>query len=246
MPSEHHIFNPADQSVDKSPRRPNTGAVKTSGASPGSGSAETTAVKTSEESPLPKKGREKLASLLADLLGFPGSDRQPETKTHRLNLYESMSPAVENGLNLASLQESQQDKRAVIYENCLKCQREHCHPPPRATPAKIYPNVATLQTFPNGLHVNKSKEHERAANEEPIHQAHSDASQREDGQCQYEEMNDRTVICEGKRLPRPSPLQLMAKLQSHTLASFFLLPLLSWIFVSVLFPLGSSVITHLF
>ncbi|XP_039461283.1 protein Dok-7 isoform X4 [Oreochromis aureus] len=202
---------PADQSGDKSPCRPSTSEctvaeMKIQETSPGSEivhSAGMPTVKMSEESRLPKKGREKLACLLADLLGFPGTDSQPEAKTHRLNLYESMSPAFGNELNLAPavpLQDSQQDKRAVIYENCLKCQGEHCQPPPRAVPAQKWcnRNISPLKSFPTWLHLKKSQEH--PANEELLYQALNDSSQRADGQCQYEEINGSTVTSEDKRL----------------------------------------------
>ncbi|XP_039997373.1 uncharacterized protein LOC120797618 isoform X2 [Xiphias gladius] len=202
-----------DQSVDKSTSRPSTAiecsvAVKRilekSCASPGSESIH----RMNEDSPLPKKGREKLASLLADLLGFPSADRQPEAKTNGVNLYESMSPAFGNELKSAPtgtrvpLQDSQQDGRAVIYENCLKCQRERCHPPPRVVPAEMYHNrnISASQNFASGLHLDKSQEHEVAVNEELLYQAHSDGSQSEDGQCQYEAMNGRSVTSEDKRL----------------------------------------------
>ncbi|CAI5668810.1 unnamed protein product [Oreochromis niloticus] len=202
---------PADQSGDKSPCRPSTSEctvaeMKIQETSPGSEivhSAGMPTVKMSEESRLPKKGREKLTCLLADLLGFPGTDSQPEAKTHRLNLYESMSPAFGNELNLAPavpLQDSQQDKRAVIYENCLKCQGEHCQPPPRAVPAQKWRNrnISPLKSFPTWLHLKKSQEH--PANEELLYQALNDSSQRADGQCQYEEINGSTVTSEDKRL----------------------------------------------
>lgn len=212
---ERHIFNPADKSVDKSPCRPNTATdydiaakkiLEKACVSPGSGSVHSSEKpRRSEDSTLPKKGREKLASLLADLLGFPNGDRQPEPKTNTLNLYESMSPRFGNELKsngtCVSSQDSQQDKRAAIYENCFRCQGEHCHPPPRVAPAVMYRNrnISTLQTFPTGLRPRKSQEHEVAANEEPLHQARSDGSLSVDGQCQYEEMNGRTVTSEGKR-----------------------------------------------
>ncbi|XP_073330602.1 protein Dok-7-like isoform X2 [Pagrus major] len=197
-----------DQSVDKSPRTPSASeyyiAVKEilekSCASPGS-------VRTSEDSPLPKKGREKLASLLADLLGFPSADRQPEAKANRLNLYESMRPRFGNELKSAPTcvpptQDSQQDRRAVIYENCFKCQGERCHPLPRITPPEMYRNrnISTLRTFPTALPLERSREHEVAANEELLHQARSDGSQHVDGHCQHEEMNCRTATSEDKRL----------------------------------------------
>nr|XP_033507505.1 protein Dok-7-like isoform X1 [Epinephelus lanceolatus] len=211
---------PADQSVDKSPCRPSAASehniavkkiLEKPCASPGSGSIhslEKPTVRTSEDSALPKKGREKLASLLADLLGFPSVDRQPEAKTNRLNLYESMSPSFGNELKstltgtCAPPQDSQQDKRAVIYENCFKCQGENCHPPPRVVPAETYRNrnVSTLQTFPTGLHLKESQEQEVATNEELLCEAASDGSQSVAGQCQYEEMNGQTVTSEDKRL----------------------------------------------
>ncbi|XP_049923255.1 protein Dok-7-like isoform X2 [Epinephelus moara] len=209
-----------DQSVDKSPCRPSAASehniavkkiLEKPCASPGSGSIhslEKPTVRTSEDSALPKKGREKLASLLADLLGFPSVDRQPEAKTNRLNLYESMSPSFGNELKstltgtCAPPQDSQQDKRAVIYENCFKCQGENCHPPPRVVPAETYRNrnVSTLQTFPTGPHLKESQEQEVAANEELLCEAASDGSQSVAGQCQYGEMNGRTVTSEDKRL----------------------------------------------
>ncbi|XP_042368329.1 protein Dok-7-like isoform X2 [Plectropomus leopardus] len=208
-----------DQSVDKSPCR--RGAAREHNiavkkilerpcASPGSGSSyssEKPTVRTSEDLPLPKTGREKLASLLADLLGFPSADRQPEAKTNRLNLYESMSPRFGNELKSAPTgtcapsQDSQQDKRAVIYENCLKCQGENCHPPPRVIPAEMYRNrnISSLQAFPTGPHLKGSQEQEVAADEELLYEAEA-GSQSEAGRCRYEEMNGRTVTSEDKRL----------------------------------------------
>ncbi|XP_051285445.1 protein Dok-7 isoform X2 [Dicentrarchus labrax] len=211
---------PADQSVDKSPCSLSTAneyniAVKKilekSCAFPGSGSILSEVkpiVRTSEDLPLPRKGREKLASLLADLLGFPNTDRQPEAKTNRLNLYESMSPRFGNELKSAPAgtcvppQDPQQDRSAVIYENCLKCQGEHCHPPPRAAPAAMYlsSNISTFQPFPIGLRLKNSQEHEVAANKGLLYQADSDGSRSVAGQYRYEEMNGRTVTSEDKRL----------------------------------------------
>lgn len=224
LPPEHHIFNPADKSGIKSPCRPSTsehtGAeMKIQETSPGSEiihSAGMPTVKMSEESRLPKKGREKLACLLADLLSFPGTDSQPEAKTHRLNLYESMSPAFGNELNLAPavpLQDSQQGKRAVIYENCLKCQGEHCQPPPRAVPAQKWRNrnISPLKSFPTWLHLKKGQEH--PANEELLYQALNDSSQSVDGQCWYEEINGSTVTSEGKRPPSTVSSSTDRKLQ---------------------------------
>lgn len=258
LPPEHHIFNPADQSVDKSPCTPSTASeysvaiektLEKTCASPGSGSihrAEKPTAGTSEDSPLPKKGREKLASLLADLLGFPSADRQPEAKTNRQNLYESMSPRFANELRSAptgTCVPSQRDKRAVIYENCLKCQGERCRPPPRVTPPEMYrnKNISTLETFPTGLLLNRSQEHEAAANEDLLRQAHSDGSQSVDGECQYEETNGRKVTSEGKRPLLRFPLQLLTKLLRFLWSPF---PLRSFevglLFVSaLLFSLSS-------
>lgn len=238
MPPEHLIFDPADQSVDKSSFRssPSECAIAETGiqeTSPGSRivhGARMPTVTMSEEPPLSKTGREKLACLLADLLGFPSTVSQPEATTHKLNLYESMSPALGNELNLAPavpLQESQQEKRAVIYENCLKCQGEHCQPPPRAPPARRCHNrnVSALKTSPIWLHVKKSQEH--PANEEFQYQALNESSQRVDGQCQYKEMNGPTVSSEGKRPPpadgKPSNPQPLSFFPLHLFPVLFLL-----------------------
>uniref|UniRef100_A0A3B5A487 Docking protein 7 n=1 Tax=Stegastes partitus TaxID=144197 RepID=A0A3B5A487_9TELE len=103
---------------------------------------------------------------------------------------------------IPAIPDSQQEKRAVIYENCLKCQRERCHPPPRVVPAEMYCNrdIFTLQAFPTGLHPKKSQDHEDAADEEPLHHCQSDGSQSVGGQSQCEEVNGRTVTTEDKRL----------------------------------------------
>ncbi|XP_026154549.1 protein Dok-7-like isoform X2 [Mastacembelus armatus] len=200
---------PADQSVDKSSCRPSTAGKYSSAEkkilekSSILGSTHSS-VKTGEASLLSKKGREKLAGLLVDLLGFPNTDKQQDARTHRLNLYEPMSPAFGNELKsepagtVVLVQDSQQGKGAVIYENCLKCQREHCPPLPRVVPAEIYcnRNISTSQTFPPEL--KKSQEHEVAANKELLCQTHSDGSQSVDRQCQCDEMNGQTS--EDKRL----------------------------------------------
>ncbi|XP_047191913.1 protein Dok-7-like isoform X1 [Scophthalmus maximus] len=206
---------PADQSVDKSPCRPGTATeycvtvkkvLERSWASSGSGRVH----EMREDSPLPKKGREKLSSLLADLLGFPSADKQPdETKASGLSLYESMSSAFGNELKStptgtgAPLQDSQQDARAAIYENCLKCQREHCHPPARVAPAQMHRNRSdpTFHSLPSGLRLRKSHEHEVAVNEALLHRGHGDGSQSADGLCRSEEMNGRPLVTmEDKRL----------------------------------------------
>ncbi|XP_061566187.1 uncharacterized protein LOC133420508 [Cololabis saira] len=169
--------------------------------SPGSGSIRSTeppGVKTGEESAPFKRG-EKLAGLLSDLLSFPSADRRPEAKAHRLNLYESMSPALGHGPSStpAVPPQDHQDKRPVIYENCTKCRRAHCHPPPRAMPAKRYGSgdISTFQAFPNGPHLTESQERDCAADEEPLHQSLRNI----DGRSQHEEMNGWTVNCEDEK-----------------------------------------------
>ncbi|KAM9717914.1 protein Dok-7-like isoform 1-T1 [Menidia menidia] len=148
----------------------------------------------SEEWPPSKKRGQKLVSLLSDLLSVPSADRQPEARAHRLNLYESMSPVLENELNLAPaapLRGSQQDKRDAIYENCLKCRGARCHPPPRATPAKIHRSgdVFAFHTVPTGPRLTKSQEPDGSADEEPLHQA----LREEGGPPLYGKINDQTV-----------------------------------------------------
>ncbi|KAK2863150.1 hypothetical protein Q5P01_002683 [Channa striata] len=202
------------------PSKPDTGseysfALKTflekSWAFPGSGSLHSS-VKMNEELPLPKTGKEKLVSLLADLLGFPSTDGQPEeAKKHSLNWYVSMSPAFGNELKSSTTGtctlDCQQDKRAAVYENCLKCLNEHCHPPPRVLPAEMYRNrnTSALQTFPAGLQ--KSRQHEAAVDVAPhqqllqqLHQAPGDGRQSADRKCQNAEIDARTVATEDKRL----------------------------------------------
>lgn len=141
--------------------------------------------------PVPEKEGNKLAALLSDLLSFPMAGRQPEARPHRPNLYKSMSPALGSELRLAPtgpLQESQQDKRAVIYENCLKCQGECCQPPPRLVPAKVYQSSAASfsQPLPTALHLKRRQD----GDEERLREA--------EGQSQSDEING-SVVSEGKR-----------------------------------------------
>nr|XP_020480021.1 protein Dok-7-like [Monopterus albus] len=195
-----------DQTVDKSPCRPSTAvqyctvgkaSLETSWVSPGSGSILSP---VTTDSPLPRKGRAKLVGLLAALLGFPSAETRPEAKTRRLNLYESMSPAFGNELKSISADTYVllQDKRAAIYENCSKCQREKCRAAPCIVPAEMYcaRNASTLPTIPPRL--KKSQEHEVPVNEELLHRAGSDGSQSVDGLHHTREMNGRTS--EDKRL----------------------------------------------
>ncbi|CAL8327269.1 unnamed protein product [Lota lota] len=96
--------------------------------------------------PLPKNGREKLASLLADLTGRSdaeadaGALRLPEDRTGAPGLYESMRSALGTGAERGHLRTPclgappqttpSREESAVIYENCLKCIGDRCHPPP--------------------------------------------------------------------------------------------------------------------
>uniref|UniRef100_A0A8C7Z571 Docking protein 7 n=1 Tax=Oryzias sinensis TaxID=183150 RepID=A0A8C7Z571_9TELE len=181
---------------------PVKGSWQESRASPGSGSVRSTQPpnsRTGGESSLPKKAG-KLVSLLTDLLRFPRADKPPVAEGHRLTPYESMSPALGNELRLAAvrpLQESRQKERAAIYENCFKCQVVHCHPLPRALPAKTYSDRHFLasQTFPNGLNGRKKQEEDSADEEELLHEVPRDVA----GQPWCEEMS-RTATSEDKKL----------------------------------------------
>lgn len=158
----------------------------------------------SEDSLLPKTSREKAASFLAELSGFPPADTQPEAATNRLNLYESMSRGFGHQLKpapTATCAPSQLDQRAVNYENCFKCQGERCHPPPRVARAQMHPsrNFFTTQSSPTRPGLKKSQSHEAAAHEDLFCQAGSDESQSEAGQRLYEETNG--GCGEGKRAP---------------------------------------------
>ncbi|XP_041634774.1 protein Dok-7-like isoform X1 [Cheilinus undulatus] len=182
-----------EQSVDKSPCSQNN--ITNSCPSPG---LEKLTARTNEDSPLPKKGREKLACLLADLLGFPSAVKQLEAKSNSLNLYESMSSRNElisaPTVTCAASQGAHLEKKAVIYENCLKCQGERCWPLPRAAPAEVH-HIRSISTLKTLSARQKSSEEHEAANE-----AQGDASQSADRSCQYGEMNGPKVTCEDKRL----------------------------------------------
>lgn len=149
---ERRIFNPADQSFDKSPRSFTR--------------KHNIAVWMSESLQLPKNSRGTVASFLANVFSFP-ADVQPEAKTNGPTLYESMRHGFGKELNSAPTGTCvpSQDS-AAIYENCLKCRGERCHPPPPVTPADMYHNRNILT---------KSQEHK--ANEELHHEARSDGSQ---------------------------------------------------------------------
>ncbi|XP_012730242.2 protein Dok-7 isoform X1 [Fundulus heteroclitus] len=146
-------------------------------------------VQPGEEAMLPKRGERKTADPLSDLFSFLRAGSQP----HTLNLYEAMSPALANELILAPATppwDSQLDKRAVIYENCLKCQGELCQPLLQVASAKNLPSrgVSACQSFPTGLDMKKSQDSDSAADEEQLHELLRDA----DRQCQPEDGNDST------------------------------------------------------
>ncbi|XP_030017501.1 protein Dok-7-like isoform X2 [Sphaeramia orbicularis] len=127
--------------------------------------------KTSDDSPPPKTGRDKLAGLLAELLGLTSPDQKP--KPSSLTLYEPMSPAFGNELKTYRLS----DRSDVIYENCVKCRGDRCHPPPRV-PNLRTGNTSALQPSETGLNLNVG------ALEDP-----SCGSQSEDGSSQNQEVN---------------------------------------------------------
>lgn len=130
-------------------------------------------MKMSEEAPPPKNGREKLAGLLADLLGFQNADKEPDPKTQKLNLYESMSSAFRSG-GCVFVQDSHEDNRTVIYENCLKCQSQCCRAPPRVGPADRKPSSS--QAAPAAAR----------RSQELLHQTLRDEEQSAERRCQSE------------------------------------------------------------
>lgn len=207
------------------------GSWQESRASPGSGSVRSTEPansRTGVESSLPKKAG-KLVSLLTDLLRFPRADKPPVAEGHRLTPYESMSPALGNQLRLAAvgpLQESRQEERAAIYENCFKCQVVHCHPLPRALPAKTYSDRHFLasQTFPNGLNGRTSQEEDSADEEELLYEVPRDVAKQ-----RWCEEKSQTATSEGKRLHnfRSNPWCLVLSSGSPFLHPFLSVLLLS-------------------
>lgn len=159
-------------------------------------------VKTCEDSLLPKKGRDKLVSLLADLLGYPRAERKLEAHTNTLNCYESMSPVFGNVLKTCK-SNSQHDRAAVTYENCLKCQGEHCQPPPRLLPLVTLGSRSLFSsaTFQPSAALLKTSQEPAAANEQALHQTQrGHGSQSEDGPCHCEETNGRALTSEDKWL----------------------------------------------
>lgn len=150
-----------------------------------------------EESLPPKRGERKISDLLSDLLSYLSAGGQP----HTANLYEPMSPAPANELILAQAAPpwgSQQDKRAVVYENCLKCRGELCQPPLQVVPAKMpRRTIHGCQSFPTGLYLKKSQGSDRTADEELLHELLRDVDERR----RPEDVNDSTGS-EGKKDPR--------------------------------------------
>ncbi|XP_055756547.1 protein Dok-7-like isoform X1 [Salvelinus fontinalis] len=148
---------PAGESIDKCPCRPNnssseyikvdalrkTTETTSSPASVTNHRSEKLKMRDEGSAALQKKGKGKLADLLADLLGYGGTSGEPGTKTNELNLYESMASAL--GRELRSQQPvincdlnsaRPGDKETIIYENCFKCKKgEECHLPPWGTAA---------------------------------------------------------------------------------------------------------------
>ncbi|XP_014905834.1 protein Dok-7 isoform X1 [Poecilia latipinna] len=148
-----------------------------------------------DESPPPKRGERKIADLLSDPLSFPSAGGRP----HTANPYESMSPAPANELILAQAappRGSQQDKGAVVYENCLKCRGELCQPPLQVAPAKMPRSrgVRGCQSFPTGPCLKKSQGSDRIADEELLHKLLRGVEERR----RPEDVNDSTGSGEKK------------------------------------------------
>ncbi|XP_046905079.1 protein Dok-7-like isoform X2 [Hypomesus transpacificus] len=160
--------NSAEESMNKCPCRRNSSAesktlvsteAMASNASPAQLTNHSTvkliSKKINEEQAPNKKGKERLANLLADLLGYPSIAGEAGTQTGRLNFYESMAaasghvlrsqPPLPHGSPSHDLS-CGTDKDSIIYENCFKCKRENCHPPQRVPPPMPYcsTNSATL------------------------------------------------------------------------------------------------------
>lgn len=174
--------------------------------------------------PLQKKGKGKLADLLADLLGYGGTSGEPGTKTNKLNLYESMASTLGRELRsqqpvincelLHDLNSARQgDKGTIIYENCFKCKKgEECHPPPWGTPAfprnsfvlqvdqMHHSGVCFGQPLPSEP-LKNSVDCEKTSNEEqPIEVQLLDRTL-QDGDLPCLEVKDHSVSVEGKRTP---------------------------------------------
>lgn len=161
----------------------------------------------SMDSLLPKKGRDKLVSLLADLLGYPRPEKKPGGHTE--NFYESMSPAQ---LKTCKSNLSQ------IYDNCLKCQREDCQPPPR-TPlppvtlgnksnnfisATSEPSAAHLKTSQNPACVNELLLDQTQPRHRGVVQCHETISEDKRYICKDERRRADYLVMEGRALEKNS------------------------------------------
>uniref|UniRef100_A0A3Q2E9V6 Docking protein 7 n=1 Tax=Cyprinodon variegatus TaxID=28743 RepID=A0A3Q2E9V6_CYPVA len=178
--------------------------------------AESSRGQPGEDAMLPKREEKNIADILSDLFSFLSADSQPHTPS----LYESMSPAPAHKLTMAPanpLWDSQQNKRAVIYENCLKCRGELCQPLLQVTPAKMPPSrgISGCQSVPTELYVKKSQVSDSTADEELLRELLRDA----DEMCQPEDVNDST----GNGGKRDRPLVSFVPLK-RILTSFFSLP----------------------
>ncbi|KAK7909849.1 hypothetical protein WMY93_014533 [Mugilogobius chulae] len=118
LPADEHIDNPLFRTVkdfgiaaDRKMQTSGTGITNSK----------------SEDFFSPKKGRDRLVSLLAELLGYTR-----KVDSRKVNSYESMSPAFWS--------RSRGARASAIYENCVRCEREQCRPPPRPPPPIVLQN----------------------------------------------------------------------------------------------------------
>lgn len=185
------ISHPADQSIDRLPCRSNAGIVF----------PVRSLDRTSEGSPIPKRGRAKLASRLAEILHYPRVPK--ESKINRHDLYVVMSAA--SHLKPPPPFGSRASVTDVIYENCSKCSGARCRPPPRGTPAKVrhHSRIFNVQSFLTGLQLKKSAEEKSSAHE----------ALQADGP--NAEMNGQRLTSEGKRLLFLCVLEAPPPLFSH-------------------------------
>lgn len=219
------ISHPADQSIDRLPCRSNAGIVF----------PVRSLDRTSEGSPIPKRGRAKLASRLAEILHYPRVPK--ESKINRHDLYVVMSPA--SHLKPPPPFGSRASVTDVIYENCSKCSGARCRPPPRGTPAKVrhHSRIFNVQSFLTGLQLKKSAEEKSSAHE----------ALQADGP--NAEMNGQRLTSEGKRLlflcvleAPPTPL-----LSSSTEPQIFVLDFLPVLFCLFFhFPFALDLLTRSF
>ncbi|XP_070786325.1 protein Dok-7-like [Enoplosus armatus] len=103
--------------------------------------------------------------------------------------------------NRQSMSEHLQDPSEESQKTKVAPSSEHpdsCHICSSLT--SVSKTIVTICSVCGGFKLKRSQEHEVAANEEVLYQAHSDGWTSVDGQCQYEEMNGREVTSEDKRL----------------------------------------------